>query len=264
MIRSLSRAAALACAFVLACTFALTFTSPASAQSGAPPQIKWTGGQNWTPNPTYLIGFDSLAGTPCIIGQTTTCSLAGAGGGGGGGAVSIAAGLDVTEGNTTDSACAGPTSTCTIDAIDKAILAASTGAVPCRATSTLLSAVTDGTATPAVCNPNGALIVTPDAPEANRLRAFQSTTGSTAVTLLAAQGSGVKIHITKVQCWNSSGTGTNVTFSDLAGSNLWLPAGLGSNANVDWVVAANTALTFTPSPAETTIGCNVQGYSQDF
>lgn len=117
MNRTLARAGALALAVCLA-------AAPALAQS--PPQIRWTGGQIWTPDPVSLIGFDSLSGQPCIVGQTTTCVLpVSGGGGGGGGAVTVAAGADVTEGTTADAAYTG-SGNGTVDALLKGLYAAAT------------------------------------------------------------------------------------------------------------------------------------------
>jgi hypothetical protein len=94
-----------------------------------------------------------------------------------------------------------------------------------------------------------------------------SATGTAATTIIAAQGTGVKIYITGVQCGrNDAGTtASTVTFDDGAATTIVLPnAGSGGintiSFNTPLVVAANTAFTFQSSASITTVYCNAQGY----
>jgi len=113
----------------------------------------------------------------------------------------------------------------------------------------------------------GKLIVLPFANKENMLRGTASQTGTSATTLIAAQGSGVHIYVTGVQCKNTGSTTTIVTLDDNettgGGTVLIVPAAGGDNEvyQTPLVVASNTALTFTPTASESTIYCNAQGYS---
>ena len=60
----------------------------------------------------------------------------------------------------------------------------------------------------------GKLITLPFANKENMVRGSASQTGTSATTLIAAQGSGVKIYVTGVQCKNSGSTTTIVTLND--------------------------------------------------
>lgn len=97
---------------------------------------------------------------------------------------------------------------------------------------------------------------------ANPLRGAASTTGSGATTIIAAQGAGTQIKVTSLQAWNTSATTVTIQLNDSATTVLIVPAGGGTNVefSTPLIVAANTALTFTPSGAETTVGVNAQGY----
>ncbi len=110
----------------------------------------------------------------------------------------------------------------------------------------------------------GKLINLPYANKENMLRGSASQAGASATTLIGAQGAGVKIYVTGVQCKNTStSVNTFVTLNDSASSVL-LAAELGGDNEVfttPLVVAANTALTFTPNASASTIYCNAQGYA---
>ena len=113
----------------------------------------------------------------------------------------------------------------------------------------------------------GKLITLPFANKENMVRGSASQTGTSATTLIAAQGAGVKIYVTGVQCKNSGSTATVVTLNDTettgSGTVLIVPTSGGDNEvyQTPLVVSANTALTFIPSAASSTIYCNAQGYS---
>ena len=112
----------------------------------------------------------------------------------------------------------------------------------------------------------GKLITLPFANKENMVRGTASQTGTSATTLIAAQGAGVKLYITGVQCKNTGSATTIVTLNDNettgSGTVLIVPTSGGDNEvyQTPLAVAANTALTFTPSTASSTIFCNAQGY----
>jgi hypothetical protein len=108
----------------------------------------------------------------------------------------------------------------------------------------------------------GKLITLPFANKENMVRGSASQTGTGPTTIIAAQGAGVKIYVTGVQCKNTGSTTTIVTLDDSASSVLIVPTSGGDNETYQTplVVAANTALTFTPGAASSTIYCNAQGY----
>lgn len=97
---------------------------------------------------------------------------------------------------------------------------------------------------------------------ANALRGFISHTGSTAATIIAAQGSGVSIFVGSLQIANTSSTTAVITLNDSASTQLIAPAGSGNNPNFTppLVVAANTALTATPNAATNALLMAAQGH----
>lgn len=110
--------------------------------------------------------------------------------------------------------------------------------------------------------------VTALAPPAAQLRGSASATTTGATEIIAAQGSGVKIYVSSMQCGrDDAGTSPiTVTFNDTVSTVLVIPnAGNGDGSNpvfpVPLQVAANTHLTFTASSGVTTLYCNAQGYS---
>lgn len=90
-----------------------------------------------------------------------------------------------------------------------------------------------------------------------------STATTAAATIIAAQGSGIRIFVNGVQCKNTGTTTTIVTLNDSASTVLIVPTIGGDNETyiTPLSVAANTALTFTPTAGSTTIYCNAQGYT---
>jgi hypothetical protein len=136
-----------------------------------------------------------------------------------------------------------------------------------RAASAAPTPVTDGQMVALTAGLEGKLVILPFSVKESMVRGTASQTGTTPTTLIGAQGSGVKLYITGVQCKNTSATGTFVTLNDSettgSGTILIVPAGGGDNEvyQTPLVVAANTALTFTPSVGQSTIYCNAQGYT---
>lgn len=103
------------------------------------------------------------------------------------------------------------------------------------------------------------------------LRGTATSTSNTAVPLIGAQGAGTKIYVTGIECGrDDAGTAAiYVTLNDTettgSGTQIVIPnSGGGSMSGfiptVPLMVAANTALTFTPSASTTTVRCNAQGY----
>jgi hypothetical protein len=138
-----------------------------------------------------------------------------------------------------------------------------------RAQSAAPSPTSNGNMSAFAMGLEGKLINLPYANKENMLRGAASQTGTSATTLIAAQGAGAKIYITGVQCSNTTGVPASPTASpyvmlnDTASTILVVPPSGGNDPTfpVPLVVAANTALTFTPSTATTTLYCNAQGYS---
>ena len=144
---------------------------------------------------------------------------------------------------------------------------ASGALVGVRAQNAEASPTSNGNLTAVAAGLEGKLINLPFANKENMVRGTASQTGTTATTLIAAQGSGVKIYVTGVQCKNRGSTTTIVALNDDettgSGTVLIVPTSGGDNEvyQTPLVVAANTALTFTPSAASSTIYCNAQGYT---
>ena len=81
-------------------------------------------------------------------------------------------------------------------------------------------------------------------------------------TALAAPGASLSNYVTSAQVGNTSTTQTVITFNDTANTQLIVPAAGGNNPqfNPPLKVAANTALTFTCSPAVSSVLAAVQAY----
>lgn len=102
------------------------------------------------------------------------------------------------------------------------------------------------------------------APGGTSLRGSATASSTSAVVIIAAQGSTTKIYVTGLQFGNTSGSTIVVTLNDTAASQFIVPSGGGNNPSgflVPLVLAtANTSLTFTPSLAVATVYANAQGY----
>lgn len=90
---------------------------------------------------------------------------------------------------------------------------------------------------------------------------------STAFTGMGAQGAGVIIMISGVQCFRTdAGTSTSyVTLNDSASTPVPLPVGSGAAPvyfSVPLQLAANTGATFTPHDALTSVICSAQGFTR--
>lgn len=97
---------------------------------------------------------------------------------------------------------------------------------------------------------------------ANMVRGAASSTSNTAVTLIAAPATGVRLYITGLQCYNSGATTSTITLND---SGAWegvnpTISGFAVVFSTPLVMAAATALTFTPGSSSSTQFCNAQGY----
>lgn len=105
------------------------------------------------------------------------------------------------------------------------------------------------------------------APVVALLSGGASATNTGATTLIAAQGAGIKEYISSLQCGRTDAgtTAMRVTLNDNASTNIVIPNSGGGGMistvfQIPLIVAANTALTFTPSASVTTVWCNAQGY----
>jgi hypothetical protein len=136
-------------------------------------------------------------------------------------------------------------------------------ALAARAQNTEPTSNANGQSTALAVGLEGKLIALPYANKENMVRGSASQTGTSATTVIGTQGSGIKIYVTGVQCKNTGSTTAVVTLNDSAASVLIVPTAGGDNEvyETPLVVAANTALTFTPSASSSTIYCNAQGYS---
>ena len=132
----------------------------------------------------------------------------------------------------------------------------------CRSQSAEQTAVVDGRMVNGACDLVGKRITIPYANKENGVSGKGSQTSTTATTIIAAQGSGIKIYVTSIQCGNSGASASTIALNDSSALTMMNPAGGGFTASfpVPLVVAANTALQFTPSSASTTQTCNAQGF----
>lgn len=152
-----------------------------------------------------------------------------------------------------------------------ALINAITAAVPClNATNryTNSGSYTTGQTNPANCSLNGALYVNTD-PSAydNTANWVEGSSGAqsgsgSAETIISAPGSG-KLYIKRLQCFNSGVTSSIVTLND---NSTWIGlnaagGGLSITFEPPLVVAATTALKFTPGSSSTNQYCSAQGYN---
>lgn len=109
----------------------------------------------------------------------------------------------------------------------------------------------------------GKQIMMPYANKENFLSGSASQTGTTQTQLIAAQGVGVKIYVTALQCTNDGSTTSTILLTDAGAWKADNPSGSGIAVTfpTPLVVAANTALKFTPGSSSTTQYCNAQGYA---
>lgn len=114
-------------------------------------------------------------------------------------------------------------------------------------------------------------IVLPYANKENMLRGNATSINTSATTLIAAQGAGIKIYVTDLACSrNDAGTSADtVTLNDTESTGNWsldIPnvgggGGFIKQFETPLVVAANTALTFQMSAGITTARCSAGGYA---
>ena len=131
------------------------------------------------------------------------------------------------------------------------------------------SKATTGNLTPVFGDLTGKIVTSPYANRENYTRGAGSSTSTAAITILPASGSAsLKEYATAVQCGRTD-AGTSaiyVTLNDSASTVLVLPNNGGGGGNnpplqVPLVVAANTAMTATPSAGVSTVYCSAQGYN---
>lgn len=102
---------------------------------------------------------------------------------------------------------------------------------------------------------------------AAQVRGSGNSTGTGATTIIAAQGAGVTMRISSIQCGRTDGgtTGDFVTLNDSASTVVVVPNTGGGGGNniifsIPLLVAANTAFTFAANSGVTTMYCNAQGF----
>lgn len=138
-----------------------------------------------------------------------------------------------------------------------------------QARTTELTAVSSAQRVLAVFDKVGKQIVLPFSNPENFISGTNTSTGTSGVSVIAAQGAGVKIYVTGIFCANTGSTTSLITIQqDPAGSPTTLaytinPNGGGSNLvfNPPLVVAANKAVGFTPGSASTTQYVTITGYT---
>ena len=124
------------------------------------------------------------------------------------------------------------------------------------------TAVSNGNAVDWALDLVGRGIVFPFANKENLIGGSASETGTAAGTIIAAQGSGVKIYITSLVVSNTGSVGTAVNLNDSSSAQLPAPANSGCIfcPPTPLVVAANTALTFTAIAGSSTITVTGNGF----
>lgn len=218
-------------------------------------------------------------------------------------AVRIPNGNDVTLGTLGDGACAtAGAATCSIAALNRGMFSAIVGAIatgtnpigsvlPTTAASWGIGLVTavppanahylggDGSSTePAKATTGnltgawfdlaGKTIISPYAARELMIRGSANAVSTTAVGLLGAQGTSVKIYVTDVQCGRTDAgtTAIAVTFNDNATTVLVIPNNGGGGGNnispkIPLVTNANASFTFASNVSISTLFCNAQAFA---
>lgn len=129
------------------------------------------------------------------------------------------------------------------------------------------SAATTGYLTGAFFDLVGKRVTSPYANRENMVRGAGSGSSTSAITMLDAQGSGVKIYATDLTITrNDAGTSAiSVTLNDTASTVIDIPnngggGGFSHTYNVPLAFAANTAATCTASSGVTTLHCSLAGF----
>jgi len=128
---------------------------------------------------------------------------------------------------------------------------------------------TNGNYASLVADKAGKLVALPYALPELFISNWGSATGTSAVSVISAQGAGIKIYITAISVVNTGTAGSLVTIQiDPAGTptTLWQmvnPSGGGSNITFPnpLVVTANKAVGFTAATASTTQYVSISGYT---
>ena len=137
-----------------------------------------------------------------------------------------------------------------------------------KAQSSEPAAATTGNLTASFFDLAGKQVTSPYANRENMVRGSASSTNTSAHTLIAAGGAGIKTYITAIQCGRTD-AGTSaiaVTFSNAAADVMVIPNNGGGGGNnqtfpVPLATAANTAFTFTSGTSTSTVYCSAQGFS---
>lgn len=134
--------------------------------------------------------------------------------------------------------------------------------VGARAATQSPTAVTDGQAVDIMTDKIGRVINAGFAFPENNLTGFITSTVTAAATIIASPGSAVSIYLTDLEISNTSATAAVLTLSTPNSIQLLAPAGGGREVHLTTPIqlAANTALTFTTTPAVSTILVGAQGF----
>lgn len=137
-------------------------------------------------------------------------------------------------------------------------------AMGCKAATTAPTAVTDTQKVNVQCGAEGRVIVGPYAIKELMVRGSTGAiTNTTQTSIIASAGGSLKNYITSIQCSNSGGSTSILTFTDAATTILINPAGGGTNVvfPVPLATAAATAFQVTPGTSSTSQYCSAQGYT---
>lgn len=131
-----------------------------------------------------------------------------------------------------------------------------------RAATASPTAVTDGQIIDILTDKIGRIINGGFAIPENNLDGYVTSTATTAATIIASQGTGASIYLTDLELSNTSTTQTVITLNNAAATQLSLPASGGREIHLltPIKIAANTALTFTMTPAVSSVLAGAQGF----
>lgn len=135
----------------------------------------------------------------------------------------------------------------------------------CTGATAMPAGVSNAQKVAAQCTPDGRIVVKPYSVPGGDLTGSASATGTGATTIIAAQGAGIKIKVTDVECFRTDAGATMIyaTLNDASSTPVPIPP-VGANnwsPKIPLTVAANTALTFTASTGVSTLFCSAQGYA---
>jgi hypothetical protein len=176
-------------------------------------------------------------------------------------------GIDQTTPGTTNGVAPATASSWGIGAIASAV-PANAHYLSGAARSSEPSAATTGNLTGGMFDLVGKQVTSPYSNRENQARASGSSTTTSAITLMAAAGAGIKNYVTDLSCTRSdAGTSAiTVTLNDSSSMPIDIPNNGGGGGythtfNTPLVTSANTALTATPSSGVSTLHCTATGFT---